>query len=368
MAVGAGVGLIWPEFGQSLAPVGRMFLKLIQAVMAPVLFGALVAGCARGAGIGQLGGRAVVLFEIATSIGLLLGWGMVWWFEPGVGVALRSAPVAAAPAANFGEVVANLFPASIFEAMAKGNVLQIVLFSVMVGVAAQGQERFIRFAESVAAVAYAFIRYVMLLAPAGVAASMAATVGAGGFAVIQGLSYFALLAWAAQGLFAGVIALGLWGAGVSVRRFAVAVREPFLLALGTTSSAAALPKAMEAMEGFGVRREVVSLTLPLGLSFNLCGSTIHLAMATLFVAQAAGIALSPGQQGMILATLKLTSKGVAGIPRANFVILSSLFTAFGLPLEGLAMLLGIDAVIDMIRTGVNILGNCAATAILDRRS
>jgi proton glutamate symport protein len=164
-----------------------------------------------------------------------------------------------------------------------------------------------------------------------------------------------------------VIALGLWGAGVSVRRFAMAVREPFLLALGTTSSAAALPKSIEAMEAFGVRREVAGLALPLGLSFNLCGSTIHLAMATLFVAQAAGVALSPGEQVMILATLKLTSKGVAGIPRANFVILSSLFTAFGLPLEGLAMLLGIDAAIDMIRTGVNVLGNCAATAILDRR-
>jgi proton glutamate symport protein len=367
MAVGAAVGLVWPEFGRSLAPVGRIFLKLIQVVVAPVLFGALVAGCGRGAGVGRLGGRAVLLFEVATSIALLLGWCAAWWFEPGVGVALRATPVAAAPAANFGEVVANLFPASIFDAMAKGNVLQIVLFSVLVGVAAQGQERFIRFAESVAAVAYAFIRYVMLLAPAGVAASMAATVGAGGFAVIQGLSYFALLAWAAQGLFAGVIALGLWGAGVSVRRFALAVREPFLLALGTTSSAAALPKSIEAMEAFGVRREVAGLALPLGLSFNLCGSTIHLAMATLFVAQAAGVALSPGQQVMILATLKLTSKGVAGIPRANFVILSSLFTAFGLPLEGLAMLLGIDAVIDMIRTAVNVLGNCAATAILDRR-
>ncbi len=364
MAVGAAVGLAWPEFGQSLAPVGRTFLKLIQSVIAPVLFGSLVAGCARGSGIGRLGGGAVVLFEIATSIALLLGWGMVWWLEPGAGVTLRAEPVAAAAPVGFGQVLVNLVPSSIFDAMAKGNVLQIVIFSVMVGVAAQGQERFVRFAESVAAVSYEYIRYVMLLAPAGVAASMAATVGAGGFSVIQGLSYFALVAWAAQGLFVGVIALGLWWARVPLGKFAVAVREPFLIALGTTSSAAALPKAMEAMEGFGVRREVVSLALPLGLSFNLCGSTIHLAMATLFVAQAAGIELSFGQQVMILATLKLTSKGVAGIPRANFVILSSLFAGFGLPLEGLAMLLGVDAVIDMIRTGVNVLGNCAATAIL----
>lgn len=364
MAVGAGVGLLWPEFGQSLAPIGRIFLKLIQSVIAPVLFGSLVAGIARGSGIGRLGVRAVVLFEVATSLALLLGWGVIWWLQPGAGVALRAEPVAAAAPVGFGQVLENLFPTSIFDAMAKGNVLQIVIFSVMVGAAAQGQERFIRFAESVAAVSYEFIRYVMLLAPAGVAASMAATVGAGGFSIIQGLSYFALAAWLAQSIFIGLIALGLWWARVPLGRFAVAVREPFLVALGTTSSAAALPKAMAAMEAFGVRREVVSLALPLGLSFNLCGSTIHLAMATLFVAQAAGIPLSIGQQLLILATLKLTSKGVAGIPRANFVILSSLFTGFGLPLEGLAMLLGVDAVIDMIRTGVNVLGNCAATAML----
>lgn len=364
MAVGAGVGLIWPEFGQSLAPIGRIFLKLIQSVIAPVLFGSLVAGIARGSGIGRLGARAVVLFEVATSLALVLGWGIVWWLQPGVGVTLNAQPVAAAAPMSFGQVLENLFPTSIFDAMAKGSVLQIVIFSVLVGIAAQGQERFIRFAESVAAVSYEFIRYVMLLAPAGVAASMAATVGAGGFSIIQGLTYFALAAWLAQGLFIGLIAGGLWWARVPLVRFAAAVREPFLVALGTTSSAAALPKAMGAMEAFGVRREVVSLALPLGLSFNLCGSTIHLAMATLFVAQAAGIHLNLSQQLMILATLKLTSKGVAGIPRANFVILSSLFTGFGLPLEGLAMLLGVDAIIDMIRTGVNVLGNCAATAML----
>jgi proton glutamate symport protein len=366
MAVGAAIGLLWPEFGQSLAPVGRIFLKLIQSVIAPVLFGSLVAGFGRGSGIGKLGLRAVVLFEIATTVALLLGWGIVWWTAPGVGVALQAEPVKAAAAIGFGQVLENIFPTSIFDAMARGSVLQIVIFCIVIGSAARGQERFIRFAESVAAVSFEYIRYVMMLAPFGVAASMASTVGAGGFSVIKGLSYFALVAWAGQGLFLGLMALGLWWARVPLVRFAVAVKEPFLIALGTTSSAAALPKAMEAMEGYGVRREVVSLTLPLGLSFNLCGSTIHLAMATLFVAQAAGVDLSLGQQVLILATLKLTSKGVAGIPRANFVILSSLFTGFGLPLEGLAMLLGVDAVIDMIRTGVNVLGNCAATAVLGR--
>ena len=366
MAVGAGIGLLFPEFGQSLAPIGRVFLKLIQSVIAPVLFGSLVAGIARGSGLGRLGGRAVLLFEIATTIALLLGWGIVWLTEPGVGVALQAEPVKAAVPVGFGQVLENIFPTSIFDAMAKGSVLQIVIFCLLVGTAARGQERFVRFAESVAAVSFEYIRYVMMLAPFGVAASMAATVGAGGFAVIKGLSYFALVAWVAQGIFVGVIAVGLWWARVPLLGFARAVKEPFLIALGTTSSAAALPKAMEAMERYGVPRQVVSLTLPLGLSFNLCGSTIHLAMATLFVAQAAGVPLSMGQQLLILATLKLTSKGVAGIPRANFVILSSLFTGFGLPLEGLAMLLGVDAVIDMIRTGVNVLGNCAATAVLGR--
>ena len=206
MAAGAGIGLLLPEFGQSLAPIGRVFLKLIQSVIAPVLFGSLVAGIARGSGIGRLGGRAVLLFEIATTIALLLGWGIVWLTEPGAGVALHAEPVKAAIPVGFGQVLENIFPTSIFDAMAKGGVLQIVIFCSLVGMAAQGQEQFV--------------------APFGVAASMAATVGAGGFAIIKGCSCFALMAWMVQGIFVGVIALGLWWAKVPLSA-AVQARTAF---------------------------------------------------------------------------------------------------------------------------------------------
>lgn len=373
MAVGALIGWIFPGIAPIAEPIARSFLRLIQSVIAPVLLTTLIASFARGgtlSDLGRLGLRAVVWFEASTTFALLLGWGMVTWFRPGDGVGLKGA-VQPAAAPDFGQVVENMFPSSLFEAMARGNVLQIVLFAIAIGVACatigRKAEPFVRFCESVSTVAFQYTRYVMSLAAIGVSSAIAATVARSGIDVLLGLGKFVALAWVTQALFLflGVI-VPLLLFRVSIPEFWRHARDPFLIAFGTTSSAAALPSAMAQLERYGLPKTLIGLTLPLGLSFNLCGSTIHLVMATFFVAQAANVDLTMTQQLMILLTLKLTSKGVAGIPRANFVILASLFPAYALPLEGLAALLGIDAAIDPVRTGVNVLANCSGPVALDR--
>lgn len=373
MAAGALVGWLFPGIAPIADPVARSFLRLIQSVIAPVLLTTLIASFARGgklSDLGRLGLKAVLWFEASTTFALLLGWGMVAWFRPGDGVGLKGAVQPATPP-DFGQVLENMFPSSLFEAMARGNVLQIVLFAIAIGVACAAigakAEPFVRFCESVSAVAFQYTRYVMSLAAIGVSAAIAATVAKSGIDVLLGLGKFVALAWATQAifLFLGIL-LPLLLFRVPIPEFWRHAREPFLIAFGTTSSAAALPSAMAQLEKFGLPKTLIGLTLPLGLSFNLCGSTIHLVMATFFVAQAANVELSMSQQLMILLTLKLTSKGVAGIPRANFVILASLFPSYALPLEGLAALLGIDAAIDPVRTGVNVLANCAGPVAIDR--
>ena len=373
MAAGALVGWLFPGIAPIAEPIARSFLRLIQSVIAPVILTTLIASFARGgklSDLGRIGIKTLMWFEGSTTFALLLGWGMVTWFRPGDGGGLRGTVQAATPP-DFGQVLENLFPSSLFEAMARGNVLQIVLFAIAIGVACAAigakAEPFVRFCESVSAVAFQYTRYVMSLAAIGVSAAIAATVAQSGIDVLLGLGKFVALAWATQALFLllGVI-VPLLLFRVSLPEFWRHAREPFLIAFGTTSSAAALPSAMAQLETFGLPKTLIGLTLPLGLSFNLCGSTIHLVMATFFVAQAANIQLTISQQLMILLTLKLTSKGVAGIPRANFVILASLFPSYALPLEGLAALLGIDAAIDPVRTGVNVLANCAGPVAIAR--
>lgn len=374
-ALGAGALAGWavPGIGVWAEPVARVFLKLIQSVIAPVLFTTLVAAFGRGGEMRQLGRaglKAIGWFEFSTTAALGIGWGIVWWMRPGDGVGLTGA-VRAAAEPDFGRVLEGMFPASLFDAMARGNVLQIVIFSLVFGLACAGagrkSEAVLQFCEAGSVVAFQYTRYVMVLAPLGVAAAMAATMASSGWAAMAGLAKFVAAAWVGQSLFAALFVLApLLLLRVPLRLFWEHAREPFLVGFGTTSSAAALPSAMEQMEKMGVPRNMVGMTLPLGLSFNLCGSTLHLAMATFFVAQAARVTLSWKEQLLILVTLKLTSKGVAGIPRANFVILSSLFPEFGLPLEGLAALLGVDALIDMVRTGVNVLANCLGPVAVAR--
>jgi proton glutamate symport protein len=268
-------------------------------------------------------------------------------------------------------IIEHVFPTSIADAMARGDVLQVVVFSFLFGAACAAigskAKPVVEFAGSLAEVMFRYTNYVMYLAPLGVGAAIAVTVGSKGFGVLAGLGKVILTMYSAQAVFV-VVVLGtvVLVTGIPLRRFYRAVREPFLIAFSTASSEAALPLALENMEHLGVPKHIVGFVLPTGYSFNLDGTTLYLSMASMFVAQAAGVHMTLGEQLVMMLTLMLTSKGVAGVPRAALVILAGTLTAFHLPVEGFAILLGVDAVLDMARTSVNVLGNCLASAVVAR--
>ena len=375
MAAGLGLGSWAPSSAERIEFLSTVFLRLIRSIIAPVLVGVLIRAIA-GAGslgaLGQLGWKSVVCFEVFTTIALLLGWLAVAVTGPGEGMALAVSPdVVARETTTLAEALESAVPTSIVDSLARGDVVQIVVFCFLFGIACLSVGRRARpvvaFADALAEVAFRYTDYVMYLAPLAVFAAAANAVAGGGFTMLEGLAAFAGVAWLAQGIFlVAVLMAGLAVCGVPMRRFARYVREPFIVGFATTSSAAALPKTLENLQRFGVPRRILGVVAPLSLSLNLNGSTIHLGMATLFIAQASGTPLSWKQQLVILLTLKLTSKGVAGVPRANFVILAAIFEGHGLPAEGLGILLGIDAVIDPIRTSVNVASHCAAPAIVAR--
>ncbi len=375
MVSGAGLGLLLPDWAERLEFLSTMFLRLIRSIIAPVLVGVLVRAIG-GAGsigsLGRLGWKSVVCFEIATTIALLLGWFTVYLTQPGAGFVLQSAGAGGSEQpTGLAEAFESAIPTSIVDALARGDVLQIVVFCFLFGIACLSVGKkarpVVELADAVAEVAFRYTGYVMYLAPPAVFAAAANAFAGGGSGLLGGLAAFAAAAWGAQALFLAAVLLGALAAcGVPLRRFARCAREPFVIGFATTSSAAALPQTLENLERFGVPRRIVGIVAPLSLSLNLNGSTIHLGMATLFIAQAAGAQLSLEQQVVILLTLKLTSKGVAGVPRANFVILAAVFEGHGLPMEGLAVLLGIDALIDPVRTSVNVASHCVAPAIVAR--
>ena len=377
MVLGAAFGALAPPgAAQHLAIVPKIFLRLIQAVIAPVLLGVLIsagAGAGSAREFGRLALRAAIYFELMTAAALLTGWGAVWLVQPGRAFHFANSGGAAAvpqiPSAA--DVVTNAVPSSLFDALARGDILQIVIFTALFGAAcaAAGVKAgpVTAFAGALTSVAFEFTRLIMCAAPLAVFASMAVTVAGNGSTALGGLAQFVITAWAAQSAFAIVaFGLSLRMAGIPLPAFTRAVREPFLVGFATTSSAAALPQTLESMSRLGISPRVVGIVTPLSLTLNLTGSCIHLAMGALFAAQGAGMHLSAGQQLAILATLKLTSKGVAGIPRANLVILAGLFAMFGLPAETLPMLLGIDALIDPVRTSVNVLGHAVAAPVMAR--
>ena len=380
LAVGVLVGYVWPSVGKEIKPLADAFLKMIKMIIAPLLFSTLVVGIA-GTGdmkaMGRIGLKAIIYFEVATTIALFWGLGLVNWFQPGAGVSLtvaaNTADLAVLATKQQGpwDIFLHLFPASVIDAMAKNDILQLVVFSTFFGiaVAAIGEKGkpVIDVLESTAQAMFKFTGYVMKFAPVGVMAAIGYTVGDKGLGILYTLGKLVLLMYG--GLFVFVLVV-LGGVSMIVRvpflKLLRAIREPFVLAFTTASAEAALPKALEIMERFGVPKNIVGFVLPTGYSFNLDGTTLYLSLASVFVAQIAGIPLTFGQQMFMMLTLMLTSKGVAGVPRAGLVVLTATLTQFGLPLEGAAILLGIDQIMDMGRTGVNVIGNCISTVVVAR--
>jgi len=372
--VGAIVDAYHPEWAIYFRPFSQIFLRLIKMIIAPLIFATLVAGIA-GAGhfkvVGRMGFRALVYFEIVTTLALVIGLVAVNITKPGIGVnlPLGQGPEITAKAQTWDQILLHVVPESVIDAMAKGDVLQIVVFSVFFGIAlgmvGEKGRPVLVWCESLAEAMFKFTNIVMHYAPIGVGAAIAYTVGHGGLGVLYNLAWLVATLYAAL----AVLILGVFLPialifKVPLRKFIRAVKEPAVIAFSTTSSEAALPRAMEVLERLGVPRRIVSFVLPLGYSFNLDGTTLYLSLASIFVAQAAGVHLSVGQQITMLVTLMLTSKGVAGVPRASLVILAGTLASYGLPLEGVTLILGVDELMDMARTMTNVIGNCLATVVI----
>lgn len=377
MAAGIAVGHFLPDVGKQLVPVSNIFLRMIKSIIAPLLFATLVVGIA-GSGsakaMGRIGLKSIIYFEIVTTVALFLGLGAVNLVKPGAGISLEKAaadPNLPQTKASLTAILEHTFPSSIFDAMAKGEVLQMVVFCFLFGTACTmlgaKAEPVVRFLQSLADIMFEYTKYVMYMAPFGVGAAMAAVVGSKGIGVLFGLGKLILTLYGALVVF---VVLGLGTVivlmKIPLKRFIYWVKEPYILAFSTASSEAALPLALENMEKFGVPRHIVSFVLPTGYSFNLDGTTLYLSLASVFVAQAAGVPLTFGEQIMMMLTLMLTSKGVAAVPRASLIILAGTLATFHLPMEGIALLLGVDTLMDMARTSVNLLGNCLASAVIAR--
>jgi proton glutamate symport protein len=396
MAVGTLVGWAFPEMAQDLKPLSTIFLRMIKSLIAPLIFATLVIGIA-GHGddmkrVGRLALKSLLYFEIVTTLALIIGLLAVNLTKPGVGVSgsvarislkeslhqerlegkTEAAKELAAKQSTFAEVLNHIVPESIFEAAVKNEVLQIVFWSILFAVAltqVQGRARaaMLTGLEALAEVMFKFTGMVMKYAPIGIGAAIAVTVGHSGLSVLLNLGMLILTLYGALVVFMLLVLLpAAWMARVPLKKFGRAVKEPALIAFSTTSSEAALPKAMLAMQALGVPKRIVAFVMPTGYSFNLDGTTLYLAVASVFAAQSAGIEMSWQQQIVMMLTLMLTSKGVAAVPRASLVILSGTLASFGLPLEAVALILGVDELMDMARTTVNLIGNCLATCVMAR--
>lgn len=372
---GIAVGALFPAFAVQLSWIANTFIRLIKSIIAPLIFASLVYGIAKSGDVGtmgRIGAKAMGYFLAATSLALVIGLLTVNIFRPGDGLKIEQAPGAAIGTVQkltFGETIEKMFPKSVVEAMATGDVLQLVVFSVLFGIAcvAIGDKAkpVVHWCESLMEIMFKYTEYVIYLAPLGAGAAIAVTVGRNGLGSLLGLAKLVGTLYLALGIFVVVVLGGvILLFRIPFKRFVEAAWKPFVLAFSTASSEAALPQALERMERFGVPKHIVTFVLPLGYSFNLDGSTLYLALASIFVAQVAGMELSAGTQIYMMLTLMLTSKGVAAVPRASLVILTATVASFGLPMEGVALILGVDAFMDMARTSVNLLGNCLASAVV----
>jgi len=380
MVAGILFGWLLPAAAIRTQVISTVFLHLIKCIIVPLIFAMLVVGIAghndNMKAVGRLALKSLIYFELATTLALVIGMAAVNLVRPGAGVHLASSSEPgkqfAATNVSLNSVVEHLAPQSLFDAAARNDVLQVVVFAILFGVAlgqveGKPKQTILAFFEGLSEVMFKFTGLVMCFAPFGVGAAMAYTVGQNGLGVLVGLGKLVATLYGALLFFIlFVLVPVMLVARIPVRKFFKTVREPALLAFSTASSEAALPDALRLMEEFGVPRRIVSFVLPAGYSFNLDGSTLYLSLTAIFVAQAAGIHLTLAQQLPILLTLMLTSKGVAGVPRAGLVILSGTLVTFGLPLEGVAVILGVEAFLDMARASVNLVGNCLASAVLAR--
>ncbi len=387
MVLGIIVGYLFPDKpgarfqATDLQVLSTVFLRMIKSLIVPLLFATLVVGIA-GHGddmkrVGRLAFRSIIYFEIVTTLALIVGLLAVNIVKPGRGINLAAATADAGTEfaktkTTFAGVIEHTVPQSFFEAASKNEVLQIVFFAIIFAVSlsqVQGPAKtfMLSFCESLSEVMFKFVGIVMKFAPFGIGAAIAVTVGRSGLGVLRNLGALVLTLYGALIIFVLFVLLPIAIAfKVPLRRFWRATKEPWLIAFTTASSEAALPLALQRMERLGVPRRIVSFVLPTGYSFNLDGSTLYLALASVFVAQAAGIDMPVSTQVLMMLTLMVTSKGVAAVPRASLVILSGALAQFGLPLQGVAIILGVDALMDMARTSINLVGNCLATVVMAR--
>jgi len=378
LAAGAELGYDAPNAAMHFQVLGSIFLRLIKVIIAPLLFGTLVVGIAGHADlkkVGRMGIKAIVYFEIVSTIAILIGLAAINISRAGVGIQLPATTVENVQGIvphSASELILNAFPENIAKSIAEGQVLQVVIFSILFGLALamvpeEKRRPLVALAESLSEAMFKFTNLVMLAAPLGVFGAIAYAVGHMGLGILLPLlkllatMYVALVAFAVL-----VLAPIAFLARIPIARFARAVAEPFTIAFATASSEAALPRAMENMEAFGVPRSTVAFVLPTGYSFNLDGSSLYQSLALIFMAQAAGLNLNLGQQLMMMLTLLLSSKGTAGVARASLVIVLATATQFHLPIEPFFLLFGIDQLMDMPRTAVNVLGNCLATGVVAR--
>jgi proton glutamate symport protein len=382
MIVGAVIGHDFPAVAQdghiNARVLSLIFLRMIKTIIAPLIFATLVVGIAGHSNlkqVGRMGAKALIYFEVVTTIALFIGLAAINISKAGMGVTPPAAmheqlPQAAKQTPT--DVILHVFPENIAKSVAEGQVLQVVVFSIIfaIALALLTEERrrpMLQFCESLSETMFKFTNIVMMFAPIGVGAAIAYTVGHMGLGILVNLFKLLATLYVALLIFLfGVLLPVALVSRVPIKKFLKAIAEPVSIAFATTSSEAALPRAMEAMVAIGVPRHIVAFVMPTGYSFNLDGSTLYLSLASIFVAQAAGIHLSFGQQLVIVFTLMLTSKGVAGVPRATLVILLGTAASFNLPEWPIFIILGIDELMDMARTSVNVIGNCLATVVVAR--
>ncbi len=376
MLAGLVLGFAFPALGTKMEALSTIFIRLVKTIIVPIIFATLVVGIASHAdlkAVGRMGVKAIVYFEIITTIALFLGLVVVNVTKPGVGIDLGDAGLPAglgeAKHMTIKEIVINIFPDNFFDAASRGDVLEVVVFTIIFAIALslikERKKPIIEFCEALAETMFKYTNIVMRFAPVGVGAAIAVVVASKGMSVLLNLCLLIASFYGAIVVFMLAVLLPVALLfKVPVRRFIAAVKEPAVIAFSTSSSEAALPKAMENMEALGVPRRVVSFVIPTGYSFNLDGTTIYLSLASIFAAQAAGVDLSLSQQLLIGFTLIFASKGAAGVPRASLVVLAGTLASFGLPVQAVAVILGVDTVMDMGRTAVNVTGNCLATVIV----